>query len=149
MFLGAGAAFYERSRFVFDPGTRTLGWSRRRLNSEKSGRLPFDEIRGVVLQRSSGERNATKRVALETTAGELPITIAYGGNEQHLADIAQAIRAVLGRDGELNDDSIRAALAGGRKIDAIALARTIHGLNLSDAKKLIDDMAAALNQPKP
>jgi hypothetical protein len=149
MFLGAGAVFYERSRFVFDPGTRTVGWSRRRLNSEKSGRLSFDQITGVVLQRSSSERNATQRIALETTAGELPVTIAYGGSDQHLADVAQAIKAVLGQHGDLSDDSIRAALAAGRKIEAIAMARTIHGLDLTDAKKLVDRMAAGANQPKP
>lgn len=125
-----------------------VSWARRRFRSEKSGRLPFDHITGVVLQHSSGEQNSNLRIALDTTAGELPITIAYGGNNRHLEDVAKAIRAVPGSGGILADDSPRSALAAGRIIDAVAFARSTRGLGLTEAKALVDERAAGSRPPK-
>lgn len=110
--------------------------------------MPFDQITGVVLQHSSGEQNSNLRIALETTAGELPITIANGDNNRHLEDVAKAIRAVLGSSGDLADDSLRSALAAGRLIDAVAIARSTRGLALAEAKTLVDEMVAGSRPPK-
>jgi hypothetical protein len=142
MFLGAGAAFFERGRFIFDPGTRTVGWSRRRLRSERSGRLTFDQIKCVVLQRGSGEKSAMLRIALIMEEGELPITASYGGNNRHLQDGANAMRRVLGLGGDLAEDSILAAVRAGRRFDAIAIARTMRGLDSTEAKRLVDEIVA-------
>ena len=78
LFLVAFLAVYERATFVFDRTTRELVWERRRALIHRSGKIRFDQIRDVVMQRTGTRVNPKKRVTLLVSpGGEIPISVAY------------------------------------------------------------------------
>ena len=99
LFLGGFLAVFERATFVFDRAARTLTWRRRRAFSTRSGRVPFQQIREVVLQTSvaSGTVNPKRRVALLLPAEELPLSVAYAPDVSGSARaLVETIRKVIG-----------------------------------------------------
>lgn len=100
----AGAALLERVRFEFDVAQRRLRWRRRNLFRTLSGELPFQEISDVELRvRQERDSDASRRyttpsycVALKTGAGDLRLSDRRYADERETAEIADAIRAVLG-----------------------------------------------------
>jgi ribosomal protein L7/L12 len=59
--------------------------------------------------------------------------------DNHIANAAEALRAVLGHDAKPSvDEVVRALLAGGRKIDAVKVLVEQEQLSLSEARARID-----------
>ena len=113
-----------------------------------SGELPFDAISDVVL-RVRRERDPDSprsrevpayRVALVTSAGDLRLSDRMYADEKQQSEIADAIRAALGRPpgGAPVEESIEQLAAAGEVIAAIKLARQRLGLSLTEAKQHVD-----------
>jgi hypothetical protein len=78
LFLVAFLAVYERAKFVFDRSSRELLWHRRRAFTYRSGRIPFEQIRGVVIQTTGSRVNPSKRVTLLVPPDEeIPLSVGY------------------------------------------------------------------------
>jgi len=101
----AGAALLERVHFEFDVAQRRLRWRRRSLFRALSGELPFSEISDVELRVRQGRDTDASRqhatpsycVALRTGAGDLRLSDRRYADERETSEIADAIRAVLGK----------------------------------------------------
>jgi hypothetical protein len=100
------AALVERCAFDFDATRRRLQWSRRNLLRTLRGELGFDELRDAVVRTAaeidsdsrSRRVRANYRVVLVTAAaGDLELSNRRFYDEPEQAEIAGAIRAVLGR----------------------------------------------------
>jgi hypothetical protein len=91
LFLGAFVAVFERATFDFDRAARRLTWRRRRIFGSRSGSVPFEQIREVVLQTSpaSSHANPKRRVALLLEERELPLSVGYA------PDVGGAARALV------------------------------------------------------
>jgi hypothetical protein len=149
-FLFGAMMSYERSRFSFDPQRAEVRWFRRSLRSRNTGRLPFSDVRSVVLQTAIGNSRTcpSVRLALITEVGELSLTKSYaGGKWKEYEALAQMIRACMKMNTEpssLLADSLHAALVQGRKLDAVALLRLKKGLSLEAATALVEQQAGRL-----
>ena len=94
------AALHERSEFRFRGGEGGGGgrveWRRVGLVRRRGGAVPLAEVEGLALESSLGGRPPyTRRLALVTAAGRLPLTTAYYGNAEPLTAVGQAIQAAL------------------------------------------------------
>ena len=89
----------ERSRFVFDPQERKVYWRRERLLGRVRGEVDFAQIEGLAMEshHSPGERGRTKRLALVTKGGRIPVTTSYTSFTGGLEVAAESIHTVLGR----------------------------------------------------
>jgi len=99
LFVIGYLAVFERATFIFDRAARTLTWRRRRAFATRSGLVPFQQIREVVLQTSmsAGVVNPKRRVALLLLGEELPLSVGYAPDVSGSAHaLAETIRKVLG-----------------------------------------------------
>lgn len=96
-FLAFGAWLTKRTVFHFDLETRQLRWKRRGVFGGVGGVVDFNQIRLAEVQTNwSYDVGRTWRVALQTTAGDLPLTDTYtGGGDEHLKRICTAINHAL------------------------------------------------------
>ena len=140
-FFIAGALFTQRSHFEFDSAARQLHWSRHSLFTHAAGTLPFDQIRHAVVQSSDSGNSATTRVVLVLADNShLPFTRAYSSGSA--AERARtAINEILAVPATTPDDDILQLVLAGNKIEAIRLARTHYGYDLTQAKAFIDSLA--------
>ena len=149
MFLLGAFFSYERNRFVFDPHLKEVRWTRRGLMSKDEGRMPFSRLHSLILQTAMGStKNAPSvRVTLVTDEREVPLSRAYAsGMKREYEELAITIRRVLQMNAEPPDlllDSVRAALAQGRKLDAIKLVRLTKGVGLEEAKRFVEQLPAS------
>ena len=146
MFFCGGAVFTKRSEFDFDFVSRKLTWRRRGLFTNIGGVLPLDQITGATVQSiDDHDGGMTYRVALHTTSGRpIPLTQAYDGNRD-IADrvrtaINDALKVTLDANQQIENDILELALTG-RKIDAIALARTRYGYDLTKAREFVEGLS--------
>lgn len=145
LFFGGGAVFTKRSEFDFDFVSRKLTWRRRGLFTNAGGVVPLDQIKSATVESTSdSDSGMTYRVALRTTSGPIPLTESYDGNRE-IADrvrtvINEALKVTLDQSEQIENDILELALAG-RKIDAIALARTRYGYDLTKAKQFVEELS--------
>ena len=139
--------FLERAWFQFAPATRIVTWRRRWALRQRSGSIPFGSVQSVLVERPIGDDGTpSRRIVLKTIAGEdIPMTVGYrpdaDGAVLHIAD---RIRVLLGHDsGATHMHNVRALIAAGKTIDAIRILREEEGLSLVDAKRRVEDIAAA------
>lgn len=139
-FFAAGALFTQRNRFEFDLVARQLLWSRAGLFTRATGTLPFDQVRHAVVESTHSGNSATTRVALVLADNShLPFTRAYSSGSD--AERARtAINEVLAVPATTPDDDILQLVLAGNKIEAIRLARTHYGYDLTQAKAFIDSL---------
>lgn len=140
------AAIMDGVRFHFDGLKRRVFWQRKNLFRTRTGELGFDEITEVRLaslsdpERRKGKNQQCYRVVLATAAGDLPLSNVWTANLRKETQIAEAICALLGKCSPVTvENSVDELVAAGQKIDAIKLARERFGLNLTQAKKLVDE----------
>ncbi|HXF50023.1 MAG TPA: hypothetical protein VNL73_11455 [Verrucomicrobiae bacterium] len=140
------AAILDSVRFEFDGMKRRLFWRRKNLFRTRTGEMGFDEITEVRLaslsdpERRKGKNQQCYRVVLATAAGDLPLSNVWTSNLRKETQIAEGICALLGKGSPVTvESSVDELVAAGQKIDAIKLARERFGLNLTQAKKLIDE----------
>jgi hypothetical protein len=157
MLLLAIAAIVEDRRFVFDPSTRTMTWEQRNWFRSRGARLPFSDIKDVVVPLSretdleSSRRRNHYTAMLVTTTGQIPLTATSSIRKQEYVDLADAVLAVLSRPhaepaGETEIDRL---VAAGYTIDAIALVRAQKGLGLAEARALVDKIEQAGKTASP
>lgn len=149
MFLFAALASYERNRFAFDPHRKEVRWSRRCLWSRDEGRAPFSCVRSLIIHNAIGSTKTAPsvRLALVTDEKEIPLSRAYaGGVRREYEALAAMIRRVMQMSAEPADlllDSVRVALAQGRKLDAIKLVRLTKGVSLEEATRFVETLPAS------
>lgn len=137
---------YERTRFEFDPSLGLVRWSRRRWWSSQGSVLPFPRVQSVILQTSiAGTATCPSyRIALISDQGDLPLTIGYAsGMQVEYEAITARIRTLLKLSPSSSDillDSVHAALAQGRKLDAIRLVCHHKGLSLTEATRFVEQL---------
>ena len=149
MFLIGAFFSYERNRFAFDPHLKEVRWSRRSLMAKDEGRMPFSCLRSLTVQTAIGSTKTTPlvRLALVTDERDIPLSMAYaGGMRREYEELAIRIRRVMQMNAEPTDlllDSLRAALAQGRKLDAIKLVRMTKDVTLEEAQQFVEQLAVS------
>jgi hypothetical protein len=140
------AALLDQTRFDFDGMKRRVFWRRKNLFRTRTGEMGFDEITEIRLaslsdpERRKGKNQTCYRVVLATAAGELPLSNVWTANLRKETQIAEAICALLGKGSPVTvESSVDELVAAGQKLDAVRLARERFGLNLTQAKKLVDE----------
>ena len=146
MFCCGGGVFTKRSVFDFDFGAHKLTWSRRGLFTRQGAVVPLKEIHSALLEAgSAGDSVPTYRVVLLLATGDkIPLTEAYSAGEEPAESIRRAINDALHvtttQAQEMETDILELARAG-RTIDAIKLARTRYGYDLTQAKQFVDGLS--------
>ena len=142
---------FKKSRFEFCHATGRLEWSRRGLFSRKGWTVPLSDIENVILRTGLGEDNEYT-VFLITARGKMPLNV-YGTNEKQIRvthasvrkeeaeNISNLIRRMLGKsDVDIAEESIRELVKAGSIVDACKLAEEHYNLNLTEARKRIDQI---------
>lgn len=157
MLLLGIAGVVEDRRFVFDPSTRTMTWEQRNWLRSRGARLPFSDIKDVVVPFSretnldSGRRRNHYTAMLVTTTGQIPLTATSSIRKQEYVDLADAVLAILSKphEGLAGETEIDRLIAAGRTIDAIALVRAQQGLGLAEATARVDEISAGRRSARP
>jgi|GEM_PF-6678695 len=88
----AGILAQQKRTYLFDTSLQRLKWTCSGLF--KSGAMPFSDIVEVRLESlSDSDGGQTYRAALVTPAGLMPLSNAYTGNKQKVAEFAYYRRA--------------------------------------------------------
>jgi hypothetical protein len=96
------ALTYERVEFRFSHEAGRVEWRRARLWRRHAGAVPLADVEAVALESSlTGRPPYTRRLALVTRAGRVPLTTAYHGNAERLAAVGEAIQRAFRPRGEL------------------------------------------------
>jgi|SRR5579862_1545139 len=152
LFLGLFfVVFLSKYKFVFDPAQRMVRWHIMRFGWRRTGSLPFDAVKDVVLQSEPGKGRPTYRLALLTAEGAMPLSSGFGGTSDRCLATQSQILQLL-RPGQAPaasapatsiaasmDSSVRTMVAEGRKIDAIKLLTSM-GMSLTEAKQRVDEI---------
>ena len=86
-------AVFERTEFAFDRRARVVRWKRRRAFRRRAGEIPFDRIESVAVQSPIGDEGVpSRRVALITRDGEVPLTLAFAPDHGERVALADRIR---------------------------------------------------------
>lgn len=141
-------ALYERGEFTFDRGKRTFFWHRRRALRQRSGVVPFDDIRSIVVQTPIGDDGVpSRRVTVVTESGEVPLTLAYmpdaDGRIRSLAESLQKFVGKYAENADMTMESARAAVLAGRVTEAVRILREDRGMSLEEAKRIADELRGA------
>lgn len=135
--------FFSRERNIFDPEARQFSWSKWNLLRETRGTIAFADITSVTLQTtSSTETVPSCRITVHTKTGTVPLSRFYSSSVEVQEPTAELVRAVIGlKTKDLTEDSVRAMVAAGRKIDAIRFLRIRNGLGLKEAKEEVERLS--------
>ena len=137
------------TRFVFDRAQRMLTWQRRRILSRSSGQIPFDDIRGLVVEatgRVGGTDGVSYRLALTTASGVIPFSDAYGPNLALYESMRDRIVAFLGlrkapsSEPAAAEADLRALVRQRRIVGAVALLRARENVGLMEARRRIGEI---------
>ena len=142
------AAIVDNRRFVFDPALKVLVWEQRNWFRSRGGRMPFSEVRDVLVTTSpethgdSNRRHNHYSAVLVTASGQVRLTATSGTAKHEYDKLAEAILDLLAKPDATPDskDEISRLIAGGRIVEAISLARAQRGLSLAEAKALVAEI---------
>lgn len=151
----AGALWAPTTEIEIEPGRRRIRWRRSRLVGVRQRSIPFDSVTGVEVidQRSRHDDRrptTTHRIVLSTAGEQIPLGV-VDLHEREATALAQEIRRILGRASVAGDGGepggrgterdvearVRAHLAAGRRVEAVALVRAELGLSLEAADRWI------------
>ena len=140
--LGCALVFFRRDRNTFDAAARRLIWSKWTPLGRTSGMVSYDDITNVTIETMSGIDSAsTARVVIHTAADKIPLTVHYSASIASWEPVAIRIRQLVGLStADVTNDSLRAMVAEGRKIDAIRHLREKSGMSLADAKHAVEQL---------
>jgi hypothetical protein len=112
-----------------------------------AGSLPFDVIRGIGIEAFSSEGNSfTYRLTILTSDKSVPLSSAYSPGEERYTNLRTTIATFLNletgsQESAIDvDPSVLELVRAGRKIDAIALLRSMKEMSLLDAKRIVDEV---------
>lgn len=146
------AILVRRTEFVFDGLARQVHWTGRNLFKVKAGTISFDAIEEIVTEAQMGDKGvASYRLTLQTTDGPVPMAYVYTNSRDGYAQLRRTIlmfirpgaehqAAIQDADASLQA-SVVALLRQGRKLDAVALVRSMRNCGLTEAKKQVDSLA--------
>lgn len=149
--FGCGVFIFQRSVFTFDLGLRQLTWSRTGLFGRRGANVPFDQITGAVIQRSSGNSgvrlggSSASRVALTTHGAAIPLTLFY--SDMKCREICDAINKFLGKTPiappQLDEAELLSIIASGDLAHAAQLVSEQRGCTLAEATRIVGALKAA------
>lgn len=158
LFFAIGALVWLRkATVVFDATQSAVRWRRMRFFRSASGTVPFSEINGIGTETSSGSGGSTLyRLTLLTGHQSIPFTDTYGGDRDRWVSLRETTQkflhthrgAALPPPAADLDDSLRALLRRGRKIEAVRLLRTAEHLDLTAATQRVNQLAARMRTEK-
>jgi hypothetical protein len=155
IFFAAGALVWLRkATVVFDVPRRTVYWRRMRFFRSAAGAVPFSEIAGIGTETSSGSGGSTLyRLTLITGQKPIPFTDTYGGGRDRWAMLRETTQRFLqahsGNPLPAHlDESLRALLRRGRKVEAVRLLESAEHLDLSTATQRVNQLAVRLKAEK-
>lgn len=158
IFFAVGALVWLRQATVaFDAAERAVRWRRMRFFRSASGTVPFSEITGIGTDSSSGSGGSTLyRLTLLTGQAVIPFTDAYSVGRDRCASLRDTTQRFLQthRGTPLPapasdlDDSLRALLRRGRKVEAVRLLESAEHLDLTRATERVNQLAARLRAEK-
>jgi hypothetical protein len=148
-------AWVRRSTFTFDASAQKIRWRRLRMFRMASGELPFSAVQDIRLDESTGGGSASNvtiyRPTIVTASGDVPMADVYSSGCDHITGLRKKLLAFVRGEpvavsgpgavadntdatdaAELNE-SIRALLQQGRKVDAILLVQRTDRLDLTEA----------------
>ena len=137
---------WRRETVTFDTASQQVRWVRRRAFKLASGTITFSDMRGITLESMSTNSNALSyRLTILTTDKPVPMSDGYGGGQAYYEALRKEILEFLGMDktaspGPGDEESIRALLQQGRKLDAVAFARTNYQLDLAEAVDRVNEI---------
>jgi hypothetical protein len=144
--VAGGIVMLETTRFHVDRFKQVITWQRRWAFQHRSWTIRFADVRFVALDRPLGDDGIpSHRIVLHLKDGALiPVTVGYRPDgDKQITNAAESLRRMLGHATPSPDEAARAALAAGRKLDAIKILVEEQKLSLADAKARIDAMKDA------
>ena len=138
--LGCALVFFRRDSSIFDGAARSLSWSKWTPLGRTGGTIAYDDITGVTVETMSGSETVpSARVVVHTATDTVPLTAHYSASPDRWEPAAIRIRQLVGLGAtDLTEDSLRAMVAQGRKIDAIRHLRLKTGMSLADARHAVE-----------
>jgi len=140
------AALLEDVDIEFKLPERRVRWQRRRMFSKHGGDIPMDAVKDITLSIVGTDdtyyRRPQYRLVMVTSEGSIPLTNMHTTDKSELEQAADAILAVLLRvpAGDIIDHSLNDAIAQGRTIEAVHWLRMRDGLDLTQARKVVDEI---------
>jgi len=158
IFFAVGALVWLRkATVIFDATQHLVRWRRMRFFRSASGTVPFSEIAGIGTETSSGSGGSTLyRLTLLTGHGPIPFTDAYGGGRDRWAHLRETTQRFLhthrgtplpAPSADL-DDSLRALLRRGRKVEAVRLLESAEHLDLTTATQRVNQLVLRMRVEK-
>jgi len=158
IFFAVGALVWLRkATVIFDATQHLVRWRRMRFFRSASGTVPFSEIAGIGTETSSGSGGSTLyRLTLLTGHGPIPFTDAYGGGRDRWAQLRETTQRFLhthrgtplpAPSADL-DDSLRALLRRGRKVEAVRLLESAEHLDLTTATQRVNQLVLRMRVEK-
>jgi hypothetical protein len=138
---------WRREIVTFDAARQEVRWVRRRAFKLARGSLPFNEMRGITIDSTSG-KNASSiyRLTILTTDKPVPMSDVYSGGEAYYVSIRKQILEFLNFDnrssspGPGDEASIRSLLSEGRRVDAIQFMQTQYQLDMEEAVDRVNEI---------
>lgn len=159
IFFAIGALVWLRTaNIVFDATQHIVHWRRMRFFRAASGTVPFSEIAGIGTETSSGSGGSTLyRLTLLTGQQPIPFTDTFAGGRDRWVGLRETAQrflqahrgAPLPAPGADLDDSLRALLQRGRKVEAVRLLQTAEHLDLPTAAQHVNQLAGRMKAQDP
>ncbi len=140
------AALLEDVDIEFNLPKRRVYWQKRRIFSKNGGDIPMDAVKDITLSIVGTDdtyyRRPQYRLVMVTSEGSIPLTNMHTTDKNELEQAADAILAVLLRvpAGGIIDRSLNDAIVQGRTIEAVHWLRMRDGLDLTQARKVVDEI---------
>lgn len=137
---------WRRETVTFDAAAQQVRWIRHRAFRLASGTIAFSDMRGITLEAMNTNRNVPSyRLTILTTGKPVPMSDGYGGGQAYYESLRKEILKFIEMDetaspGPGDEESIRALLEQGRKIDAVEFARKNYQLDLAEAVDRVNEI---------
>jgi len=164
-------AWLRRSTFSFDAGAQKIRWRRLRVLRLASGEIPFSAVQDIrideTLGSGSGANTSIYRPVIVTAGGDVPMADVYSSGYDHFVRLRKTLLAFVrgertpeaggGTMGSVNpdadrasrlDQSVRALLREGRKVDAILLVQREDHLDLTEATFRVNQIDSQMRDDK-
>jgi hypothetical protein len=95
-----GVVMFERSRFAFDPKTKSVQWFRRWAWWTGEGSIPFAQVAEIVVHSPLGDDGTpSRRIVLRVDGRrEIPLTASFQTDaDDAVLRLGQKLRAMVGR----------------------------------------------------
>jgi hypothetical protein len=134
----------RKSTFDFDLLRRELAWTHRGIYRKRTGVLPFDRIKGAMVEVWQGDKMSSVlsyRPILTMTQGTFPLIGYFAGGSsarwKYDSVVATVNKALQTDAASQMDDEILEILAGGQRLAATEMVRKRFGYDLAQANAFV------------